>query len=155
VRELWSGVPTEVADATGALINRLGKIFRGNPFCIPHPFSVCPILTEKAIEGATVIENGEILKSIFRAIGIGEFWIACARPSRTDPIGHTIRGEAVIIPVHISFLGGNALKLPFFLSSQPTITPPSFWNSAFIGADLTMCAQGISRRLIDELKKSS
>jgi hypothetical protein len=65
VRELWSGVPTKIADTTGAVINRLGKLIRGNSFAIPHPFPVCPILTEKTVEGTSVIKHGEVFKPIF------------------------------------------------------------------------------------------
>jgi hypothetical protein len=65
VRELWSGIAAEITDTTGAVIDRLGKLSRGNPFTIPHPFPVCPILTEKTVEGASVIKHSEVFKSIF------------------------------------------------------------------------------------------
>jgi hypothetical protein len=64
MRELRSGIPSKIADATRTVINGLGKFFRSNPFLIPDPFPVCPILAEKAIKGTSVIKDSEVFITI-------------------------------------------------------------------------------------------
>jgi hypothetical protein len=70
MRELWGGISTKITDATGLLINGFGQFLGMNPILVTDSFSVRPVLTEEAIEGTPVIENSQILKSIFWAIGI-------------------------------------------------------------------------------------
>jgi hypothetical protein len=67
VRELWSGISSKITDTTGAAIDRLSELFGSDPFPIPNPFSVCPILTEKAVKGTSVIKHSEVFKPIFWA----------------------------------------------------------------------------------------
>jgi hypothetical protein len=64
MRELRSGIPSKIADATRTVINGLGKFFRNNPFLIPDPFPVCPILAEKAVKGTSVIKDSKVLITI-------------------------------------------------------------------------------------------
>jgi hypothetical protein len=101
VRKLWSGIPAKIADTTSTVIDRLGKLFRSDPFSIPHPFSVCPILAEKTVEGASVIKHSEVFKPIFWVRGISKLRIAGTCPAWADPIGNTISRKPIIIPAHI------------------------------------------------------
>jgi hypothetical protein len=64
MRELRSGIPSKIADATCTVINGLGKFFRSNPFLIPDLFPVCPILAEKAIKGTSVIKDCEVFITV-------------------------------------------------------------------------------------------
>jgi hypothetical protein len=102
VRKLRSWITTKVADATGAPINGLGQIFRCKPLSIPHPFSMRPVLAEKTVERASVIEHGKILKPIFWTVGISILGISSAGSTRADPIRYTIGWELIIIPTDIS-----------------------------------------------------
>jgi hypothetical protein len=102
VRKLWSGIPAKIADTTGAVVDCLGKLNRGDPLPIPNPFSVCPILTEKTVEGAPVVKDGQVFESIFRTRGISILRIAGTCPARADPIRYTIGWKPVIIPARIS-----------------------------------------------------
>jgi hypothetical protein len=97
---------------------------------------VRPILAEKAVKGASVIKNRKILKTIFWTGAIGKLWIPSARSTWTDPIGHTIGGESIIIPTDISLCGGDSLKDSLFLSPETAIAPAPFWNLTPIDADL-------------------
>jgi hypothetical protein len=65
VRELWSRISPKIADTTGTVIDHLSELFGSDPFLIPDPFSVCPILTEKTVEGTSMIKHSEVFKSIF------------------------------------------------------------------------------------------
>jgi hypothetical protein len=102
VRQLRSRITTKVADATGAFINSLGQFFRCEPLFVPNPFSMRPVLAEKTVEGASVIEHGKVFKPIFRTISIGILGISGTRSTRTDPIRYTIGWEPIIIPTYIS-----------------------------------------------------
>jgi hypothetical protein len=60
MRELRSGIPSKIADTTGTVIDGLGKFFGSDLFLIPNPFSMCPILAEKTVKGASVIKHSEV-----------------------------------------------------------------------------------------------
>jgi hypothetical protein len=102
VGELWRGISSEVTDATGSAIDGFDHLFRGNPLFVPNPFSVRPVLAEKTVKRTSMIENGKILKAVFwtRAIRIG--WISRTRSPRTDPIGHAVGGESIVVPTGVS-----------------------------------------------------
>jgi hypothetical protein len=102
VRQLRSGITTKVADAAGAVIDSLGQLFRYEPLFVPNPFSMRPVLAEKTVEGASVVEHGKVFKSIFRTVGVGILGISSTRSTRTDPIGYAIGWEPIIIPTYIS-----------------------------------------------------
>jgi hypothetical protein len=116
VRKLWSGISSEVADATGMAIDGSAQFFRTDPFSIPNPLSMCPVLAEKTIKRASVIENGEVLKAIFWTGAVSKFWIPGTGSTWTDPIGYTIGGQSIIIPTGISFSLGDSVKDSLFLS---------------------------------------
>jgi hypothetical protein len=99
---LRSWITTEVADASGPFVNRSGKIFRREPLSVPNPLSMRPVLAEKAVEGASVIEDSKVFKSIFRTITMGIMGISSTHPARTDPICYAIGWETIIIPTDIS-----------------------------------------------------
>jgi hypothetical protein len=101
VRKLWSGISSKKTDTTSTIIDRLGEFLRSNPFSIPDPFPVCPILTEKTVKGASVIKDGKIFISMFWTLSISKLRIAGTCPAWTDPICHTVGGKPVIIPAQI------------------------------------------------------
>jgi hypothetical protein len=96
-----------------------------------------PVLTKQAVKGATVIEDGKVFKTKFRARAVGIGGITCACSARADPIGHTIGRKPIIIPANIAFSRGHALEPPFLLGSQAAITPPFLWNFTTVSTNLT------------------
>jgi hypothetical protein len=123
-----------------------------HPRLIPNSFSMSPVLAEKAVEGASVVEDRKILEPVFWAGGIGKSWESSSSSTRTNPISHTIGGQPIIIPTHISFKWRDSLQDPILSSPQATIAPATFWNLAFINTDGT-CGMGcISRKGIDQSK---
>jgi hypothetical protein len=63
--KLRSGVTSKVTDATRAVIHGLGQLFRADPFSIPNPLAMCPVLAEEAVKGTSVIKNCKVFKPIF------------------------------------------------------------------------------------------
>jgi len=155
VRKLWSGISSEVTDATRTRINRFSQFFWVNSLAVPNPLSMCPVLAEKAVKGTSVIENGKILKTILWTWTVRKSWISSTRSPRADPIGYTIGGQSIIIPTDISLPRGDTAKGPVYLSPQATIAPASLWNLTPIDTDLTWNARCLARRDVDQLKWAS
>jgi hypothetical protein len=64
-----------------------------------------PVLAEKTVKGASMVEDGEVIESIFRTVTMSIFGISSTRSTRADPICYTIGWKAIIIPTDISFAG--------------------------------------------------
>jgi len=101
--KLRRGISAEIADTGRPVIHGLGELtgvlFMG---CGRYPLEMI-ILTEKAIEGAGLIENSKVGISNLRPLTVGIIRITGFGSSRTDPIGHTVRGQGIVIPIHQSF----------------------------------------------------
>ena len=116
-----------------------------------------PVLAEEAVEGAGIIKYRQVLISILRTIGIGELRIAGATSGRTDPVGDTVSGQRVPVPVHRcgSPLTPQRSELP--LSVLPDAAKSLFPNpdAALVDADITSHTAFGARRLRGEFKFSS
>jgi hypothetical protein len=116
MRELGSRISSEITDATGAIIDRLNQRIGSDRLPLSNAFSMGPVLAEKAVKGTTVIENGQILKSIFGSGSMSEPGISGSCSARADPIGHTVCGKSIMIPTHNSLFRRSPPKLAFPLS---------------------------------------
>jgi hypothetical protein len=96
--KLRSGISPKKTDAAGLIIGELGQRIRADPLLLMDPLPETPILAEEAIEGTGLIEDGQILVTVFGAPGMGKAGISRSRPSGTDPIGHAVSRKAIIIP---------------------------------------------------------
>jgi hypothetical protein len=152
MRELGSRISSEITDATGAIINCLNQCIGSDRLPLSHAFSMGPVLAEKAVKGTAVIENGQILKSIFGSGSVSEPGISGSCSARADPIGHTVRGKSIMIPAHNSFFRRGPLKLTFPLSPQATIPPTPFWNPAPIDTDPAEDAGFVAGRMVNQVK---
>jgi hypothetical protein len=103
-----------------------------------------PVLTEKAVEGATLIKYSQVFIPIFSAFGISMARETGTGPTRANPICNTIRGQCIIIPRKKALLGGRTYFLP--VSILPYSTVSSFTSSylAFVETIIT----GDSARLL-------
>jgi hypothetical protein len=103
-----------------------------------------PVLTEKAVEGATLIKYSQVFIPIFSAFGISMARETGTGPTRANPIRNTIRGQRIIIPRKKTLLGGRTYFLP--ISILPYSTVSSFTSSylAFVETIIT----GDSARLL-------
>jgi hypothetical protein len=93
-----------------------------------------PVLAEQTVECASVIENSQVFIAVFRATGIREFRESSARAARTDPIGHTIRGQRVIIPGKIALLGKRCDLCTFLILPHSAIARIPFSYRALVEA---------------------
>jgi hypothetical protein len=116
MRELGSRISSEITDATGAIIDRLNQRIGSDRLPLSNAFPMGPVLTEKTVKGTAVIENGQILKSVLRSGSVSKPGISGSCSARADPIGHTVRGEFIMIPAHNTLFRRGPSKLAFPLS---------------------------------------
>jgi len=95
-----------------------------------------PVLAEQAIKGASLIEDSQVLVATFSSLGIGKLRVTGSSATGTDPIGHAVGGQGIIIPTDVAFPGGGTDKSIFPVGAQSTIAPAICGNTAFIGAKL-------------------
>jgi hypothetical protein len=67
-------------------------------------FSIVPVLTEKAVKGACLIEDRKVFIAMFWAWPVGIAGKTCSRSSWTHPLGNTIGRERVIVPGKVPFI---------------------------------------------------
>jgi hypothetical protein len=137
--KLRGRVSPEKTDAAGLIIDELGQ-------SLVNPLPETPILTEEAIEGTGLIEDGQILVTVFGAPSIGKAWISRGRSSGTDPISHAVGWKAIIIPSQVSLLRCNPLQDPSSIASHATVSLPPIGNPTSIGTDPAGDPLGVSRR---------
>ena len=80
-----------------------------------------PVLTEETIKGTPVIKDRKILESKFWALDMGELRVARSYSSRANPVGHTVRGQTVMVPADTSLIFGRSLKTPVFVNPQTAV----------------------------------
>jgi hypothetical protein len=150
--KLRGRVSPEKTDAAGLIIDELGQFVRTDPLALVNPLPETPILTEEAIEGTGLIEDGQILVTVFGAPSIGKAWISRGRSSGTDPISHAVGWKAIIIPSQVSLLRCNPLQDPSSIASHATVSLPPIGNPTSIGTDPAGDPLGVSRRFQGQTK---
>ena len=68
-----------------------------------------------------MIEDCEVLESKFWALDMGELRVARSYSSRANPVGHTVRGQTVMVPADTSLIFGRSLKTPVFVNPQTAV----------------------------------
>jgi hypothetical protein len=80
-----------------------------------------PVLAEKAVEGATMIEDGQVFVAIFRPRAVGKFRISDPGASWTYPIGNAVGGKRVIVPAQVTNAWRYTDESVFSVSSQTAV----------------------------------
>jgi hypothetical protein len=152
VGKLRSRISPEKTDTACLIIDELGQFVRVNPLTLVNPLPETPVLAEEAIEGTGLIEDGQILVTVFGAPRIGEAWISRGRSSGTDPISYTVGWKAIIIPCQAPLFRCNSPQDPFSIDPHPTVSLLSIGNPTFVGTDPAGDALGVSRRFQGQTK---
>lgn len=107
-----------------------------------------PILTEKAVERACFVKDGEVFVAEFgtRAIGIARVTAACS--SGANKIGNTICRQRVVIPTDDS--GSLSITV-----RQTAIANTAFGYPTTLRANCTSDAFLLGRRFLGQAKRSS
>ena len=134
VRKLRAGVAAKVANAGCLLIHLVGKVAGAHRRLLSCRQAVVPVLTEEAIEGAGLIEDGQVLISIFRPLPVGESGIAGPRSPGADPVGNAIGGQGVVVPADIPHPGAGPGDPAPPVCAQPAVASLARADDAFIDA---------------------
>jgi hypothetical protein len=111
-----------------------------------------PILAKQAIEGTSLVENGEVFVAIFRAITISKLGITSSCPTRTNPISHTVSRQGVMIPTDIGFICCSAFEFIPLIIAKSTIASAIGGQAAFIYTNTALWSCFIVRRMNREIK---
>ena len=96
--ELWGGIASKVTDAAGRAGRKAGQLLRSGSDSVTYVLTESPVLTEEAVKTAAPIEDSQILKPVLRTWPMGKPRIAFPSATGTDPVGHTIRGQGIMVP---------------------------------------------------------
>jgi len=119
--KLRGGISAKIADAARGLIDRPDELGRIDSFSQRNLFPMGPVLAEETIKGTPMIEDCEILESKFWAPDMGELRITRSHSSGTNPVGHTVRGQTVMVPADTSLAFGCSLEASVFVNPQAAI----------------------------------
>jgi len=134
MRQLGSGVSTEIANTRSVPINLTGHLEGISITLFPSGIPILPVLAEQAIEGARLIKDSQVLIPKLGSLTVAEIRISHFTSSGTNPISYTIRGEGIIIPAHIAFISRGTSHSLFFVSMQSTVAYATSRNTTFIQA---------------------
>lgn len=96
--KLGGGVATEVTNTGSMVIDCCSQFIGADADILGSHYMVMPVLTKKTIEGATMIEDCQILIAVFRTRRIGKIGVAGSYAARANPVGDTIGGKWVVVP---------------------------------------------------------
>jgi hypothetical protein len=153
VRNLRGRVSPKKTDTTSLIIDELGQFPCADHLPLVNPLPETPILAEEAIEGTGLIEDGQILVTVFGAPGIGKAWISRGRSSGTDPISYAVGWKAIIIPSKVPLLRCNPPQNPSSIAPHPTISLPPVGNPTSVGTDPAGDPFGVSWGFQGQIKR--
>ena len=99
--ELWSGIASEVADTGCRRIHGVRDLSGTHSAGLQRHRAEVPVLAIQTIEGAALVEDGEVLVPFLGSPPVSKRRIPCARPARAHPVGDAVRRQGVVIPGHV------------------------------------------------------
>lgn len=152
MENLGSGVTAKIADTVGLLVHRMSELFCGKLLRIKRLRLKMVVLTVQTIKPAGMIEYGQILITVFRAIGSRISGISAARTSRADKIPHTVGGKGIIIVGQVPLMRSPAGNSVVLNSSKSTKADAVFRNFTVMdtqaAGNAVYCIRGILRKAI-------
>ena len=150
MRELWCGVASKVADTGRLAVRCLGELFCSDVGFDDRCAPILPVLTEQAVKGTGLVEDGEVLVAIFWSWAVGEFRIASFAAPGTHPVCHAVGGEWIIVPADIAPICGSAHKSTFLVPAKAAVASVADSDPAFVCAKVTLrplVSGGVSREV--------
>ena len=131
-------VAAEKADARCALIHRRRYLL--NPIIpVRSLIPKMPVLAEKTVKIATLIEDGEVLVSEFRTVSVGEARIARSCAAGADPVGNTVGRKRIVVKRDGGYVATARLRTQTPTTVLVTTAEPysTLWYDASVGAEVT------------------
>jgi hypothetical protein len=123
-----------------------------NPARLSCRVTIVPVLAEKAIKGAGLIKDGQVLITIFSSLRIGKPGITSPGSTGTDPISDAVGGQGIIIPTDLTFPGIGTFEPIFCVDAQSAISPALWGDTALVGTKTAPQTNLILRRLTGKVK---
>ena len=138
MKNLRRRVPAEEADAVGILFYGLCEIFRRTPCGRSGLRLEMIILAIKAVEGAGVIEHGQVGMAGFGSVFNGVFRVPAAGSGGTGKITHTVCRERIIVIRQVPLMRPAAADTTIVHPPKPaeafsTLGDPAFMHAQFAG----------------------
>lgn len=133
--ELRRRVSSKVAYTAGRTGCKTGQLPGRGSGPAAQVFTECPVLTVEAVKTAAFVKNGEIPKSVLRPWPMGKPGITRPSPSRTDPIGHAIGGQGIIIPAYLARPWGNTDHFALLVGPEAAVALLSLRDGTHICTD--------------------
>jgi len=99
-----------------------------------------------------MIEDSQVMVTMFRSFGMSEVGITGASSTRANPISDTVSGQRIIIPTDVASPSIGTHESIILVEAQPTVASSTIWNEALIGTDVTFDPSFASRRLTREVE---
>ncbi|GAF95795.1 unnamed protein product, partial [marine sediment metagenome] len=93
-----------------------------------------PILAEKAIQRAGLIEDSQVIVALFRPLGVGEIRIAGGAGGRADPVGHAVGRQRIVIPLYGRGVSVSSREPVSLIGPNRAVTELAWGDSASIRA---------------------
>jgi transposase len=93
------------------------------------------ILAVKAIEGAGMVENGQVFVTMLRTVGDCIFWVTASGAGWTDKSPDTICRKRVVIKRQIPFVRTSAPDLASFYPSETAESNSTFMDTTLVKAE--------------------
>jgi hypothetical protein len=95
---------------------------------------VAPVLTEKAVQAAAVVENSQVFVAIFWPFIVRVIRESTTGSSSADPVGNTIGGQGIIIPGIAPLPGRRRKPLSVPVFPHSTVPYRTFSDEALVEA---------------------
>jgi len=143
--ELRRRISPEVTDTAGRTARKAGHLLGCGSGLAAQTLSERPVLTIEAVETAAFIENREIPVPVLRSLPMGKTGITCTRSPGTNPVGHAIGRQGIVVPGYFSPAWRNTDDLALLIGPEATIAFLSLRNGTHICADRAYQTGRISR----------
>lgn len=126
MENLRRGITAKIADTAGLMVHRMSESFCSKLLRVKRLGFKMVVLTVQTIKPAGMIEDSQILITVFRAVDSRISGISAARTSRTDKIPHTVGGKGIVIVRQIPLMGPPAENSAVLNPSKPTKAHATF-----------------------------
>jgi hypothetical protein len=110
------------------------------------------ILTVQAVEGTSMVKDGQVVMAMLGAFGDSIFGVATACAARTNKISHAVGGKRVVVIRKIALVRAAAFYGAAFHSTKPAEAHTALGDSALVhtkpAGDAGLCPGRVFRKTI-------
>lgn len=119
-------VTAKIADTVGLLVHRMSESFCSKLLRVKRLGFKMVVLAVQTIKPAGMIEDSQILITVFRTVDSRISGVPAARTSRTNKIPHTVGGKGIVIVGQVPLMGSPAENSAVLNPSKATKAHAAF-----------------------------